>query len=150
MKGSFCFLLLRRDVSSFVTTSPISLGTPYAIMHYARCDWLVFDDFIYGVITWILEIRLHWKVFYIRYIEFLKTIDLAGLFNTNYSTFTWDPKWTQTGLRFYFKSKISLRCNVTSLLAFTWIQAKWNSLRRKFHFGQFDQSKISNRSGFSM
>ena len=42
--------------------------------------------------------------------------------------------------------KISLWWNLTSLSAFTGVQAKWNSLRYKFHFGQFDQSRISNRS----
>ena len=46
--------------------------------------------------------------------------------------------------------KTSLRCKVTSLSAFTWLPAKWNSLRCKFHFGQFDRSEISNRSEFSM
>ena len=46
--------------------------------------------------------------------------------------------------------KISLRCEVTSLSVFTWLRAKWNSLRCKFHFGQFDRSEISNRSKFSV
>ena len=34
--------------------------------------------------------------------------------------------------------KISLQCKVTSLLAFTQVQVKWNSLQCKFHFGQFE------------
>ena len=50
------------------------------------------------------------------------------------STFTWDPKWTQTGLRFLLRGEISLRCKATSLSAFTWLQPKWNSLWCKFHF----------------
>ena len=65
------------------------------------------------------------------------------LTNSNYctnSTFTWDPKWTQTGVR----GKISLRCELTSLSASTWLQAWWNSFRCKFHLGQFDRSEISN------
>ena len=43
------------------------------------------------------------------------------------------------------RGKISVRCQVTSLLAFTWVQAKWNSLRCKF-----DRSEISNCSELSM
>ena len=35
------------------------------------------------------------------------------------------------------RGKISLWCKVTLLLTFTWFQAKWNSLRCKFHFGYF-------------
>ena len=46
--------------------------------------------------------------------------------------------------------KISLRCKVTSLLAFTWVQLKWNSLLCDFHFGQFERSEISNHSEFSI
>ena len=49
-----------------------------------------------------------------------------------------------------FRDKISLWCEVTSLPAFIWLQAEWNSLRCKFDFGQFDRSEISNRSEFSM
>ena len=45
---------------------------------------------------------------------------------------------------------ISLRCEVTSLSAFIWLRAQWNSLRCKFHFGHFDRSEILNRSEFSM
>ena len=45
---------------------------------------------------------------------------------------------------------ISLRCKVTSLLVLTWVQAKWNSLQSKFHFGQFDRIEISNCSEFFM
>ena len=37
------------------------------------------------------------------------------------STFTWDLKCTPT-------VKISIWCKVTSLSAFAWVQAKWNSL----------------------
>ena len=44
----------------------------------------------------------------------------------------WDLKqvWVHFGV------KISLRCKV----AFTWVQAKWNSLRCTFHFSQFARS----------
>ena len=44
------------------------------------------------------------------------------------------------------RDKISSLCEVTSLSAFTWLRAEWNSLRCKFHFGQFDRSQMSNRS----
>ena len=46
--------------------------------------------------------------------------------------------------------KTSLRCELTSLSAFTWLRAEWNSLRCKFHFGQNDRREISNCSEFSM
>ena len=60
--------------------------------------------------------------------------------------------WALSPLRFEISrhGKISLRCKVTLLLAFTRVQAKWKSLRCKFHFGQFDRSEISNRSEFFM
>ena len=48
------------------------------------------------------------------------------------------------------QDKVSRRCKVTSLSAFTRLRAAWNSLRCKFHFSQIDQSEISNRSEFSM
>ena len=48
------------------------------------------------------------------------------------------------------RGKISLRCKITSLLPFIWVQGKRNSLRCKFHFGQFDRSDVSNPSEFSM
>ena len=44
-----------------------------------------------------------------------------------------------------FRLKISLRCSVSSLLVFTWIEAKWNSNWCGFHIGYFDRNKISNR-----
>ena len=46
--------------------------------------------------------------------------------------------------------KISLRCEITSLSAFTWLRVEWNSLWCKLHFGQIDRNEISNRSEFSM
>ena len=57
-----------------------------------------------------------------------------------------NSNWFEISLR----DKISLRCEITSLSAFTWLRVEWNSLRCKFHFGQIDRSKISNRSEFSM
>ena len=49
---------------------------------------------------------------------------MTGIFM---STFTWEPKWTQTSLsslqlscKRALSGKISLRCEVTSLSAFTW------------------------------
>ena len=39
---------------------------------------------------------------------------------------------------------------LVSLLAFTWVQAKWNSLRCKFYFGQIHRSEILNSREFSM
>ena len=44
-----------------------------------------------------------------------------------------------------FRLKISLRCSVSSLLVFTWIEAKWNSKRYGFHIGHFDRNEISFR-----
>ena len=38
---------------------------------------------------------------------------------------------------------ISRQCKITSLLAFTWAQAKGNSRWCRFHFGQFDWSELS-------
>ena len=46
----------------------------------------------------------------------------------------------------WLRGKISLRCKVTSLSVFTWVQTKWNSIWCKFHLGQFDWTEISNRS----
>ena len=45
----------------------------------------------------------------------------------------------------WFRLKISLRCSVSFLLVFTWIEAKWNSKRYGFHIGHFDRNKISFR-----
>ena len=44
-----------------------------------------------------------------------------------------------------FRFKTSLRCSVSSLLVFTWIEAKWNSKRYGFHIVHFDRNEISNR-----
>ena len=44
-----------------------------------------------------------------------------------------------------FRLKISLRCSVSPLLVFTWIEAKWNSNWYGFHIGHFDRNEISNR-----
>ena len=44
------------------------------------------------------------------------------------------------------QGKVSFRCKVTLLSAFTWLRAKWNSLWCIFHYGQFDGSEISNCS----
>ena len=60
------------------------------------------------------------------------------------------PKVNSNRFEISLRRNISLRCQVTLLLAFTWVQAKWNSLRRKFHFGHFDRSEISNHSEFFM
>ena len=60
------------------------------------------------------------------------------------------PEVNSNQFEISLRGKISLRCEVTSLSAFTWLRAEWNSLRCKFHFGQIDRSEISNRSEFSM
>ena len=56
--------------------------------------------------------------------------------------------------KIYLLGKISLRCKVTSLLVFTWLQAKWNSLWCKFHFSQIDrttfQSSMRFQTGLSL
>ena len=44
-----------------------------------------------------------------------------------------------------FRLKISLRCSVSSLLVFTWIEAKWTAKRYGFHIGHFDRNEISFR-----
>ena len=44
-----------------------------------------------------------------------------------------------------FRLKILLRCSVSSLLVFTWIEVKWNSKRYGFHIGHFDRNEISFR-----
>ena len=44
-----------------------------------------------------------------------------------------------------FRLKISLRCSVSSLLVFTWIEVKWTSKRYGFYIGHFDRNDISNR-----
>ena len=44
--------------------------------------------------------------------------------------------------------KVSLRRKVTLLSVFQWLRTKWNSLRCKFHFAQFDRIEISNYSEF--
>ena len=51
---------------------------------------------------------------------------------------------------FEISLRVSLRCKVTSLSAFRWLQAKSNSLRCKFHFGQIDWSETTDRSDFSI
>ena len=43
-----------------------------------------------------------------------------------------------------FWLKIAPRCSVSSLLLFTWIEAKWNSKRYGFHIGHFHRNEISN------
>ena len=48
------------------------------------------------------------------------------------------------------RSKISLWCKVISWSGFTWFQASGHSLRCKFQFSQFDRSKYSHRSEFSL
>ena len=48
----------------------------------------------------------------------------------------------------YVLGKISLRYKVTSLLVFTWVQVKWNSLRCKFHFGQIDRTTFQSSMRF--
>ena len=50
-----------------------------------------------------------------------------------------------TGYETLFWLKISLQCSGSSLLVFTWIEAKWNSKQYGFHIGHFDQNEISNR-----
>ena len=60
------------------------------------------------------------------------------------------PEVNSNRFEISLRDKISLRCEVTSLAAFTWLRVEWNSLRCKFHFVQIDQSEISNRSEFSM
>ena len=47
-----------------------------------------------------------------------------------------------------FQYKFSLRCKITLLLVFIWVQAKWSSLRCKFHYGKFDRSEIQTSVGF--
>ena len=69
-------------------------------------------------------------------------------------------KWTQIGIRFHFhmrgemnsnrykisfRLKILLRSSFSSLLVFTWIEAKWNSKRYEFHIILLDRNEISNR-----
>ena len=49
-----------------------------------------------------------------------------------------------------FRLKISLQCSVSSLLVFTWIEAKWNSKSYGFHIGNFDRNDVSNWHGISM
>ena len=44
-----------------------------------------------------------------------------------------------------FWLKISIRCSVSSLFVFTWIEVKWNSKQYGFHIVHFDQNEISNR-----
>ena len=53
------------------------------------------------------------------------------------------PEVNSNRFEISLRDKISLRCEVTSLSAFTWLRAEWNSLRCKFHFGQVDQSEIT-------
>ena len=77
------------------------------------------------------------------------------------SMFTWEtrselkPVWDFTSVQIPLRSnftlvkmnssrfeislwcKISLRCEITSLSAFTYFRASWNSLQCKFYFGQF-------------
>ena len=44
-----------------------------------------------------------------------------------------------------FQLIISLWRSVSSLLAFVWIEEKWNSNRFGFHIGLFDRKEISNQ-----
>ena len=44
-----------------------------------------------------------------------------------------------------WKSDILSKDAVSSLLVFSWIEAKWNSKRYGFHIGHFDRNEISNR-----
>ena len=57
------------------------------------------------------------------------------------STFTWEAKSTQTGTRFHFGWK----SHFSSLLVFTWIQAKWNSNRYGIRISHFGLNEISNQ-----
>ena len=63
-----------------------------------------------------------WRFFEIYKHSFVKSDFCQDVWseNSNFSknTFTWDPKWTQTGSRFHFRVKFS---EVTSLSAFTWL-----------------------------
>ena len=45
------------------------------------------------------------------------------------------PKVNSSMFEISLRGKIYLRCKVTSSSAFTWLQAKWNLLRSKFHLG---------------
>ena len=60
------------------------------------------------------------------------------------------PEVNSNQFEILLQDKISLLCEVTSLSAFTWLQAEWNSIQYKFHFDQIDRSKISNSSEFSI
>ena len=48
-----------------------------------------------------------------------------------------------------FRLKISLQCSVSSLLVFTWAEAKWNSKRYGLHIGHFDQNEFQTGIRFS-
>ena len=60
------------------------------------------------------------------------------------------PEVNSNRFEISLRGKVSIWCKVTSLSAFRWFQVKWNSLRCRFHFGQWNQSEISNCSHFSM
>ena len=66
---------------------------------------------------------------------------------TNWEHVYMRPKVNSNRFEISQRDKISLRCEVTSLSAFTWLQAEWNSLRCKFHFGQF-RSNFKSQSVF--
>ena len=48
-----------------------------------------------------------------------------------------------------FWLKISIRCSVSSLFVFSWIEVKWNSKRYRFRIGYFDWHEIFTWTEFT-
>ena len=67
----------------------------------------------------------------------------CSMFTLTWRTLTWEMNSNRYEISFWLK--MSLRCSVSSLLVFTWIEAKWTAKRYGFHIGHFDRNQISNR-----
>ena len=75
-------------------------------------------------------------------------IDVCPVVNSNLEYVHMRGEINSNRYDILFRLKISFRCSVSSLLVFTWTEAKRNSKRYGFHIIHFDRNEISNLNQF--
>ena len=115
-----------------------------AIVYQPSCNIINFKIKLFFLIISIKHAAAHFAAFFIKIIcivQIIHHIYTWQYIHTNINPYTlflqhvyMRPEVNSNRFEISLRGKILLRCKVTSLLAFTWVQANWTSLRCKFHW----------------
>ena len=110
------------------------------ILIHLKIHWTNFIHFLF--FSFCSIIRLATDFWYLEWIS--SKINLCSTYDTILEYVHMRGEMNSNWYEISYRLKISLMCSATSLLVFTWIEARWNSKRYSFHIGQFDRNEMSN------